>query len=61
VNRSRAIHIRVKIALNKIMYDSEDPHSRNLFEETWYDVSLSWSQQFGNQVAIAYTPGYSYA
>jgi hypothetical protein len=48
---------RSRLRLHETMYGSKDPHSRNLFEETWYDVSLSRNHQLGNKAAIAHTPG----
>jgi hypothetical protein len=46
-----------RLHLHETMYDSKDPHSRNLFEGTRYDASLSWNHQLGNKAAIAHTPG----
>jgi hypothetical protein len=43
--------------LHETIYDSKDPHSRNLFEGNRYDASFSWNHQLGNKVAIAHTPG----
>jgi hypothetical protein len=51
------MYTRVKITLHEIIYDSQDPHSSDLFEGTQYDASLSWNHQLGNQAAIAHTPG----